>query len=203
MPSDPTTPAKVEIVMDVLESPIVAKVNQDNDARGFPYVVEFQRLGLNENYQTADGYAGGGIMIDNDADSDNAASLLGEVMDTYYTRRSGGWPTVVFRDSGFYWPGAGINPVSAPPNQRTFGPFTNPSGSINLDGDETGFTGFTSNTNPASTSPIPPAPPDWLPYPFPGAPRPGVCDGGTAPGATCDPTNGTDPCLAAGGVCTA
>ena len=203
MPSDPSTPAKVEIVMDVLESPIIAKVNQNNDSRGFPYVVEFQRLGLNENYQTADGYAGGGIMIDNDANSDNAASLLGELMDTYYTRRSGGWPTVVFRDSGFYFqPIDGINPTSSVPRQRTFGPFTNPDNSPGLDGDETGFSGFTTNTNPNSLSPIPTAIPDFLPYPVPGAPLPGVCDGGATPGVTCDPTNGADPCIAAGGVCT-
>jgi hypothetical protein len=203
MPSDPTSPPRVEIVMDVLESPIIAKVNQNNDARGFAYVVEFQRLGLNENYQTIDGYAGGGIMIDNDADSDNASSLLGQTMDTYYTRRSGGWPTVVFRDSGFYFSGFdGIYPYSSTPSQRTFGPFTNPNGSPNLDGDETGFSGFTTNVNPNSTSPIPTALPDFLPYPQPGEPLPGVCDGGTTPGATCDPTSGSDPCLAAGGVCT-
>ena len=204
MPSDQATPAKVEIVMDVLESPIVAKVNQNNDARGFPFTVEFQRLGLNENYQTADGYAGGGIMIDNDADSDNIASLLGETMDTYYTRRSGGWPTDVFRDSGFYFIATdGINPSTPVPRQRTFGPFTNPNNSTNLDGDESGFSGFTTNTNPNSSSPIPTADPDFLPYPVPAAPVPGVCDGGTTPGATCDPTNGSDPCITAGGVCTA
>jgi Thrombospondin type 3 repeat len=203
MPSDPASPPKVEIVMDVLESPIIAKVNQNNDARGFPYVVEFQRLGLNENYQTYDGYAGGGIMIDNDVNSDNTASLLGETMDAYYTRRSGGWPTVVSRDSGFYFqPGDGISPASSMPRQRTFGPFTNPNNSINLDGDETGFSGFTTNVNPTSSSPIPTASPEWLPFPQPGEPLPGVCDGGTTPGATCDPTNGSDPCLAAGGLCT-
>src|SRR5262249_21834814 len=147
-PSDPSTPAKVEIVMDVLETPIVAKVNQNNDARGFPYTVEFQRFGMNENYQTINGYAGGGVMIDNDVDSDNIASLLGEPMDTYYPRRSGGWPTVVFRDSGWYFQsGDGINPISSSPNQRTFGPFTNPNLSGSLDGDESGFSGFTTNVS--------------------------------------------------------
>jgi Thrombospondin type 3 repeat len=208
MPSDPATLFNVEIIMDVLETPIVAKVNQLADARGFPYTVEFQRLGLNENYQTIDGYAGGGILVDNDVDSDNAGSLLGEVMDTYYTRRSGGWPTSTFRDSAFYWPGPGISPyLNRPdayffqPHQRTFGPFTNPNNSAGLDGDETGFTGFTSNTNPLSTSPIPTTLPGFLPYPRPGVPVAGVCDGGTAAGAPCLPANPSDPCVTGGGIC--
>ncbi|HYV84301.1 MAG TPA: thrombospondin type 3 repeat-containing protein [Patescibacteria group bacterium] len=205
MPSDPATPAHVEIVMDVLETPIVAKVNQLSDARGFPYAVEFQRLGLNENYQTIDGYAGGGILVDNDIDSANAGSLLGEVMDVYYTRHSGGWPTSTFRDSNFYWPGPGIFPGfpvnSFLPNQRTFGPFTNPNNSAGLDGDETGFTGFTLNNNPGSSSPIPTAPPDFLPYPTPGTALAGVCDAGTAAGGPCAPANPSDPCVAGGGTC--
>jgi hypothetical protein len=203
VPSDPATPAKVEIVMDVLESPIIAKVNQNSDVRGFPYVVEFQRLGLNENYQTIDGYAGGGIMIDNDADSDSIASLLGETMDVYYTRRSGGWPTDVFRDTGWYFTATdGINPKTPSPRQRTFGPFTNPDNSPVFNGDETGFSGFTTNHTPGSGSPIPTAKPDFLAYPIPNAAVPGVCDGGTSPGITCDPTNHTtDPCIVAGGSC--
>jgi hypothetical protein len=209
-PQDPNTPPLAELLMDVLESPIIAKVNQLPDARNFQYTVEFQRLGYNETIQTFDGYAGGGVDIDNDIDVDATGSLLGQQVDQYYTRRTGGWPYGVFRDAGEYFNGPGINPHTTLPHQRTFGPFTNPNGSPTLDGDETGFTGATDNSNPNSLNPIPTAIADYLPYPVPGAPAVGVCDGGTAlsplgSGAklTCDPTNGSDPCVLGGGVCTA
>ena len=69
-PGDAETPPLVEFNVDVLMSPIIAKVNQGTDLRGFPYLVEFQRWGLNQNIQTLDGYAGGGFTIDNNVDSD-------------------------------------------------------------------------------------------------------------------------------------
>jgi hypothetical protein len=203
-PQDANTPGKAELLMDVLESPIVAKVNQNPDARGFAYTVEFQRLGYNETIQTFDGYAGGGVNIDNDVDVDATNSLLQQQVDQYYTRRTGGWPYGVFRDAGEYFNGAGIDPTTTAPHQRTFGPFTNPNNSVNLDGDETGFSGTTPpGTNPSSASPIPTANPDYLPYQVPGAPAVGVCDGGSQAKATCDPANGADPCVTGGGVCTA
>ena len=203
MPGDPATPQKVEILEDILESPIVAKVNQNNDARGFSYTVEFQRFAYNENIQLNDAYQGGGVNIDNDIDNDSANSLLAQQMDAYYTRRTGGWPYGMFRDHGEYFTGgAGIDPQTNAPFQRTFGPFTNPNSSANLDGDETGFSGRTQNTNPNSSSPIPTAIPDFLAYPVPGAPAIGVCDGGTQAKTTCDPVNGSDPCITGGGVCT-
>ncbi|HZN03238.1 MAG TPA: thrombospondin type 3 repeat-containing protein [Candidatus Polarisedimenticolia bacterium] len=202
-PNDPNTPEKVELLMDVLESPIVAKVNQNNDARGFAFTVEFQRFAYNENIQLNDGYAGGGVNIDNDIDSDNANSLLGQQMDSYYTRRTGGWPYGMFRDAGSYFPGDGIDPATTAPFQRTFGPFTNPNASVNLDGDETGFSGHTQDTNADSSTPIPTTIPDFLAYPVPNAPVIGICDGGTQNDDTCDPGNGADPCIVGGGVCTA
>jgi hypothetical protein len=203
-PRDAATTPKVEMIMDVLESPIIAKVNQNNDARGFAYTVEFQRLGFNENIQTLDGYAGGGVNIDNNADSDNVNSLLSQQLDQYYTRRTGGWPYGVFRDAGQYFPGAGIDPTTSAPHQRTFGPFQNPNGLSGFDGDESGFTGFTANNNPQSLSPIPTTEPDFLAYPLPNAPVAGICDGGGAQNdQPCDPANqtGTNPCIAAGGAC--
>ncbi|HEV8201238.1 MAG TPA: hypothetical protein VGS03_14575, partial [Candidatus Polarisedimenticolia bacterium] len=100
MPGDPATPEKVELLEDILESPIVAKVNQNNDARGFAYTVEFQRFAYNENIQLNDAYQGGGVNIDNDVDNDSANSLLAQQMDAYYTRRTGGWPYGMFRDHG-------------------------------------------------------------------------------------------------------
>ena len=203
-PGDQDTASKVELIFDILESPIVAKVNQLNDARGFPYTVEFQRFAFNENIQTVDGYAGGGVNIDNDVDSDNANSLLGQTVDTYYTRRSGGWPYVLMRDTGGYFDLQGIDPLSANPFQRTFGPFQNPTPGGGFSGDESGFSGTTPPlTNANSTSPIPEANPDFLPFPLPGAPSVGTCDGGTQNNDTCDPLNGSDPCITGGGVCTA
>jgi hypothetical protein len=203
VPSDPATPALGESVFDVLTSPLVAKVNQAADARGFPYTVEFQRLGLNLNIQLVDGYASGGVNIDNDADQDSTNSLLAQHTDDYYMRRLGGWPFGVFRFSGQYFAnGTGIDPASTSPYQRTFGPFTNPDGSPGLNGDETGFTGLTQNTNPDSASPIPEARPEFLSFPRPGAVAVGVCTGGGLSGDPCAPGVATDACVVQGGACT-
>ena len=203
LPTNPASPEKFESLFDVAESPIVAKVNQAVDTRGFPWTVEFQRLGLNLNIQLVNAYAGGGINIDNDADSDAVNSLLLQNTDPYYSRRSGGAPYSVFRFHGqYFFGGVGIDPLSTAPYQRTFGPFTNPNASVNLDGDETGFSGATQNTNPDSSTPIPTAQPDFLPYPVPGAVVTGVCDGGSLAGSPCDPGAPASPCIVQGGVCT-
>ena len=196
MPSDTATPPKVEWLFDVLHSPIVAKVNQLADARGFPYTVEFQRLGLNENIQTYDGYAGGGINIDNDADNDNVDSLLRDHSDQYYARHWGGWPDGTFRLADELFSGPGIDPATTSPAPRTFGPF----GTDDF-GQPFGFTGYTTNGNPNSSSPIPTAPPDLLPYPLLHAAITGVCDGGTQAGAACAPSSPSDSCVTGGGVC--
>jgi len=207
-PRDSDTPPLFEIMMDVLTSPVIAKVNQLPDSRGFPYTVEFQRFGFNETIQINDGYAGGGVNVDSDADSDNITSMLGEQLDTYYNRRFGGWPHGVTRQTYEYFSNTyGIDPANYYlPHQRTFGPFLNPNNSVNLDGDESGFTGHTQNTNPDSTTPIPSAcdlarDPLHCAYPVPGAPAIGVCSGGTQDDDTCDPADGTDPCITGGGIC--
>jgi hypothetical protein len=203
-PFDTNTPGKTEMLFDVLTSPLVAKVNQVADARGFPYTVEFQRFGMNMTIQIFDGYAGGGVNIDNNADSDNENSLLGQQVDQYYSRRAGGWPIGLFRFAGEYFNGPGIDPTTTAPHQRTFGPFLNPNGSETLDGDECCFSGTTPpGTNPASSSPIPPAPPDYLPYPVHFVPLVGICDGGAQAGQPCDPQVPGGACVAGGGVCTA
>jgi hypothetical protein len=203
-PSNPDSEDLVELIFDVLESPVVAKVNQQPDARGFAYTVEFQRFAFNETIQLYDGYAGGGVNVDNNADSDNITSMLGEQLDTFYTRRFGGWPHGVTRQTYEYFSDyIGIDPANYyEPHQRTFGPFQNPNGSPVFDGDETGFPGFTQNNNPDSTNPIPTAQnPLQLPYPLPGAVAIGVCDGGPNDDDTCDPANPADPCIMAGGLC--
>src|SRR5262249_5060939 len=85
----------------------------------------------------------------------------------------------------------GIDPHSSV-HQRTFGSFTDPNGSFaankTITGDETGFTGFTQNSNPNSASPIPVNPsPDFVPFPQPGAPAIGT------PGCVCTGNPQTDP----------
>jgi hypothetical protein len=168
-PNDPATPTFEELVFDILESPIIAKVNQKNDSRGYPYNVEFQRLGMNVNIQTAN-YAGGDVDFDTDIDRDTSNCLLCE----YWYYRNGDIYTLAAFNQYNY----GINPVSKL-KQHTFGPLTDPDGSIaankKLTGDETGFTAFTpAGTNVNSTSPIPVAGPDFRPFPSPGAPQ--VCN---------------------------
>ncbi|HZN04650.1 MAG TPA: thrombospondin type 3 repeat-containing protein, partial [Candidatus Polarisedimenticolia bacterium] len=190
------TPAKVEALFDVAESPIVAKVNQALDARGFPYTVEFQRLGLNLNIQLADGYAGGGINVDNDVDDDGGNSLLGQRMDQYYSRTLGGWPQGLFRFNADDFPGDGVRPTTVLPSQRTFGPFQNPDNSPGFNGDESGYTGY------VLPNPIPTAPPELLPYPLPGAVLAGTCTGGALAGDPCAVGNASDPCVVQGGACT-
>ena len=177
-PTDPTTPVFEELVFDVLTSPIIAKVNQKNDARGFPYTVEFQRLGMNINIQTS-GYAGGDVDFDSDIDRDDGNCLLCE----YWYYRNGDIYTLAAFNAYNY----GIDPTSHV-HQRTFGPLVDPDGSVasgshSVTGDETGFSGFTANTNPNSTSPIPTAPPDFRPFPSPGAPQ--VCAPGCGNPAVC------------------
>jgi Thrombospondin type 3 repeat len=166
--NDPGTPAGTEFVMDVLESPILAKVHQVADSRGLPYTVEFQRFGMNMDHQTLDGNTGGNVNLDNNAEDDTGNCLLCQEFDPNY----GG---IDYQIANFHTD-ATVNPTNvADVLQRTFGPRSDPDGSTIggnpfVDGDETGFTGFTQNTNPGSASPIPTAPPDLLPYPLPGAP---------------------------------
>jgi hypothetical protein len=187
-PTDLTSPGFTEILFDVLHSPIVQKVNQMPDGRGFPWTVEFQRVGFNMNIQTAD-YAGGSFDLDNDIDSDARNCLVCMYL---YTRFADIYALVAF--NSYYH---GIDPVSGVP-QRTFGDLTDPNGSVaansRITGDETGFSGFTGTINPNSTSPIPEAGFDFLPFPRTDAPgTPGICEGGSAPGSACSSVTPTCP----------
>ncbi len=194
MPTDPSTPVRAEKLLDILESPIIAKVHQTPDARGFPYSVEFQRLAMNVNMQTVDGvvqsYAGGYVNFDSDIDNDNPNCLL--CQNLIYPRFGGSYYNVARLYSYYY----GIDPRGySDTKQRTFGPLVDPDRSMVLSGtitgDETGFSGFTSNTNKYSTSPIPTAPPDFLPYPTPSR----ICS--NSPTTTCT----VDANCPVGGVC--
>ncbi len=171
MPRDLDTPKQAERIMDILESPIIAQVHQTPDARGFPYTVEFQRLAMNVNIQTFDEYAGGFINFDTNLESDDRNCLLCQTV--FYPRFGGVYYNVAHMDTYNY----GIDPAGLDVSkQRTFGSLTDGdssvAGSHTVTGDETGFSGFTANTNPNSSSPIPAAPPDFMPYPRPTDPLP-------------------------------
>ncbi len=189
VPNDPFTPPQAEKILDVLLSPIIAKVHQTSDARGFPYSVEFQRLGMNLNHQTIDAFAGGFVNLDSDIDNDDRNCLLCQ---TFYARFGGAYYDVVRLNTYYY----GVGPTGkGDVKQRTFGPSVDPNGSLAggiVSGDETGFSGFTQNTNPNSTSPIPTANPDLLPYPAPGSPLPLARDGHPLDNRTAGPTRNLD-----------
>ncbi|HUD71135.1 MAG TPA: thrombospondin type 3 repeat-containing protein, partial [Dongiaceae bacterium] len=184
-PTNPGTPVGAEFVFDMLESPIIAKVHQTADSRGLPYTVEFQRLAMNLDHQTVDAYAGGMINLDSDVDSDDRNCLFCQV---FYPRFGGAYYGVARFNTYSY----GVSPVNnSEVRQRTFGPRVDPNNSIaggTVTGDETGFSGFTMNSNPSSSSPIPTAPPDMLPYPVPGASLPLAGDGTPATNNVAGPT---------------
>ena len=173
--SDITTPPGNEFLEDFLESPIIAKVHQTADARGLPYSAEFQRFAVNMNFQTQDENAGANINLENNVDDDSGNCILCQDFSFSY----GG---VNYQIADFHNAGAGSYPGTPGILQRTFGPLVDPDGSITsggktVTGDETGFTGFTQNSNSHSTSPIPTAPPDLIPYPVPTAPTVLASDG--------------------------
>ena len=211
VPNSAATENRVELVGDILQSPVIAKVHQLPDTRGFSYGVEFQRFGANMNDELWDAaYTGMALNVDNDLDNDTTDSFAGEEFDDYYARY-GFWSygsTFNFAaGNGFGY--TGIDGTSYFPYQRTFGPLIDPDLSTSttktITGDETGFSGFISAANGTATrtSPIPPAGPDYLKFPFgtkPGdSPVPGVCSGGTNPGAPCQSAS---DCPGSGTTCT-
>jgi Thrombospondin type 3 repeat/Subtilase family len=190
VPSDPGTAPQAEKILDLLESPIIQKVHQAADPRGFPYSVEFQRLAVNMNYQTFDQYAGAYMNFDSNIDDDTQNCFLCQKI---YYRFGGSYYNVARMISYTY----GIDPRGySDTKQRTFGPLTDTDGSVaashTVTGDETGFSGFTQNSNINSTSPIPTAPPDFLPYPVPGGPLPKAKDNHLLDARTAGPTRNLD-----------
>ncbi|MFQ5877348.1 MAG: thrombospondin type 3 repeat-containing protein [Acidobacteriota bacterium] len=190
LPFNPATPVHVERILDVLHSPIIAKVHQLPDERGFPYEVEFQRLALNMNHQTQDEWAGGFLNFDSDIDEDERNCLLCQ----FFYPRFGGIYYTVARFNTYYY---GVDPRNlGETRQRTFGDLVDPDGSVTaagqVSGDETGFSGFTSNNNVNSSSPIPTALPDLLPFPPSGAPLPLAEDGRPLDDRAAGPTRNFD-----------
>jgi len=158
IPFDTATPTRAELLLDVLFSPVIQKVHQGNDSSGFPYTVEFQRLGYNTTVQF-DGSTTFITDIDNDIDDPVPNVLMGENLRgdgiSYYLTRLLG-PVDPYYSTFYY-------------NQLTFGPTTDPDNSLSssvLSGDETGFPGFDSaSTNPYAVKPkIPVAPINLRPF---------------------------------------
>ena len=149
----------------MLQSPIISPVHQIPDARGFPYTVEFQRLAMNLNHQTYDAYAGGFINLDSDIDTDDRNCLLCQV----FYPRFGGVYYQVGRFNTYPVRGGSGGPWVRR-SRRTFGPLTDPDGSVAgsgiVTGDETGFTGFTLEHEPEQHEPDPDSTaPDMLAVP--------------------------------------
>ncbi len=167
--SDGNTPPNVEYFEDFVISPIIAKVHQTNDSRGFAFSAEFQRFGLNANNQERAnqdgfGYSGANFNADNNLADDTGNCLLCQEFDFGY----GGMDYQVGHTFAPNYPNT-VNGTLP----RTFGPTVDPDGSTTrgpgaaaVTGDEIGFTGFAQNTS----SPIPQAPPDQLAYPLDDAP---------------------------------
>ncbi len=166
--TDPGTPPGTEYVEDFLLSPIIAKVHQTPDSRNLPYTAEFQRFGFNVEIQTRNDQTGLTFNVDNNVEDDTGNCIMCQEFDLSYGGNDYAVGFLEGSGGGGYWP-------AGPFPQRTFGPLNDPDGSLssagkNLSGDETGFTGFTQNSNINSSSPIPTAPPDLLPYPIDTAP---------------------------------
>jgi subtilase family protein/thrombospondin type 3 repeat protein len=167
-PSDSQTPPQEEFIYDILLSPVIDKVHQKPDARGFDYGVEFQRLGVNVELQTA-GYSGGSIDIDTNIDSDERNCLL---CSYFYQRFPDPYGIISFDRyaTQIYYTTSAF---------RTFGPLKDPNGSFaansKIDGDETGFTGIptTLDAYHYKTRPMHLASPDLRPFPDPDTPA--VC----------------------------
>ncbi|MCZ6669551.1 MAG: S8 family serine peptidase, partial [Acidobacteria bacterium] len=125
VPIDPGTVPGTEILVDVLQSPVIVKVNQGSDVRGFPFLAEFRRLAFNLNAQIADDSSRLIIDIDSDIDEHNQNVLVAE-NDGYSEDRA---PHDLFQ---VYGP---LDPTDNTDPQDTFGPFQDPDGSA---GEDTG-----------------------------------------------------------------
>jgi hypothetical protein len=121
VPFNAATPRRAEFMHDYLVSPIIEKVNQGNDAAGYPFTVEFQRFGFNDSVQFRYSDNTVYVNIDNNADSNNPNAIV----------RPG-----VFRGDGFTYYAFAITGRIDPLytrdeyNQTTFGPTTDPDGSL-------------------------------------------------------------------------
>ncbi|HZI94648.1 MAG TPA: thrombospondin type 3 repeat-containing protein [Patescibacteria group bacterium] len=126
-PTDPLTAPNTEFIHDVLQSPVMNKVNQGLDARGIPFSLHMEAMGWNEQQNFGDASTVTTIEVDSNVDDDGPV-ILGDS----YTYRE---------------PFTSIGPKSsAADNQRTFGPLRDSDGSLatktGVNGDEVGVSFF-------------------------------------------------------------
>ncbi|MGH9870277.1 MAG: thrombospondin type 3 repeat-containing protein [Candidatus Polarisedimenticolia bacterium] len=124
IPSDPLTAPMTEFVHDVLESPVLRRVNTAPDARGIPFDIRMEALGWNETQSFVDTSSFTQVEVDPDLE-DGGPVTLG---DSYLYRS----PTPLTMSG----PKTG-----AADAQRTFGPLRDSDGSLGttgVNGDEVG-----------------------------------------------------------------
>ncbi|MGH9870830.1 MAG: thrombospondin type 3 repeat-containing protein [Candidatus Polarisedimenticolia bacterium] len=125
IPTDPTTAPFVEFVHDLLDSPVMQRVNTAPDARGIPFDIRMETVGWNETQELIDTSSFTQIEVDSNID-DGGPVTLGDSY-SYQT------PS----------PGTMAGPkTSAANQQRTFGPLRDSNGSLatktGVSGDEVG-----------------------------------------------------------------
>ncbi len=123
--SDPTTAPLTEFAHDLLDSPVLQRVNTAPDARGIPFDIRMETIGWNETQSFLDSFAFTQLEVDSNID-DGGPVTLGDSY-SYMT------PT----------PSSMAGPkTSAANQQRTFGPLRDSDGSLltktGASGDEVG-----------------------------------------------------------------
>ncbi|HEY3177130.1 MAG TPA: S8 family serine peptidase [Candidatus Polarisedimenticolia bacterium] len=140
VPSDPLTAGFTEYIHDVLWSPVIQKVNQTPDARGFSYDVRMESLGWNEEMDLADAGTAINLELDNNLDQDDGRPI--NLGDSYSY-------LILFGVQG--------PRTNAPNGQRTFGPLRDSDNSIGsagqVNGDEVGVIG-TAGTQRLESNPL-------------------------------------------------
>ncbi|HKY33638.1 MAG TPA: thrombospondin type 3 repeat-containing protein [Candidatus Polarisedimenticolia bacterium] len=111
MPSDPLTAPLTERIYDVLDSPIMQRVNTAPDARGIDFTIQMEAVGWNETQSFTDASTITQMEVDSNVD-DGGPVMLG---DSYNYR-------VPFGSQG--------PRTSAGNSQRTFGPLRDSDGSL-------------------------------------------------------------------------
>ncbi|MGH9867143.1 MAG: thrombospondin type 3 repeat-containing protein [Candidatus Polarisedimenticolia bacterium] len=125
IPTDPTTAPLVEFVHDMLDSPVMERINTAPDARGIPFDIRMESVGWNETQSFTDTSSFTDIEVDSNIE-DGGPVTLGDS----YTYRSPA-PTTMLGPK-----------TSAANSQRTFGPMRDSDASlatkIGVNGDEVG-----------------------------------------------------------------
>ncbi|MGH2652050.1 MAG: hypothetical protein ACRDHK_12685, partial [Actinomycetota bacterium] len=120
VPSDPSTAPATEIVVDVLNSPLIAKVNQEPDARGFSWTPEFRRLAMNAQLRIPTPDARLVIDVDSDWGDDGQNVLVAETDRYVEDRAQRSLASLV----------GPITESAANDPMDTFGPLSDPDGSL-------------------------------------------------------------------------